>query len=435
METPDHETPERNKAVSSPRPDRENADQREVGLVDLLVVVARHRDFLKKSVIVCTVAAFVTALFLSNTYTSSAKMIRETQSEMPSGLGGGLAALQGLGINLGGMTEGLSPEAFPEILYSRDVQYMVARDTFSFPEHERPMTYFEYHSQSSALQDAIGVVAEYTLELPGKLVEGLHGSTSETEADTDREQGLTHLTEDQERTLRSLSDLIYNSVDQDSGIMTISVATESPRLSFEMVESVIRHLDARIREIRTEKARQNLRFLETRFEQAQAELRQAEEQLDSFVDQNQSIASAKLRTEQERLQRQVRFKSEVYSELQAKVTQAEIDLQRSEPVLTVVEQPAISSEPSAPNRRLIVLLGVVLGGLIGIGGAFVSNAVEEKKDSDEEEKWQEVKEALSPLISMRDRLAAFRNGSNGDVPSGKNSNEEDDAIMETRQTE
>jgi capsular polysaccharide biosynthesis protein len=435
METPDRKKDGRNQpANSSDEGTNGLGREREVGLVDLLVILARHRRFLKRSVIVCTAVAFVAALFLPNTFTSSAKMIRETQSEVPGGLGGGLSALQGLGINLGGMTEGLSPEAFPKILYSRDVKYVVARDTFSFPGEERRMTYFEYHSQSNAFQEALGTVKEYTIGLPGKLVRELHGGTSDEATDADDTvRGPTNLTKDQERALLSLGDLIYNSVDQDSGIMTISVQTKSPRLSFELVDSVIRHLDARIREIRTEKARQNLQFLEDRFEKARDDLRRAEEKLDDFLDQNQNIASAKLRTEQERLQRQVRFKSEVYSELQAKVTQAEIDLQRSEPVLTVVEQPAISNEPSSPNRRLIVMLGVVLGGLVGIGGAFVLNTFDEKRDSDEEEKWNEVKEALSPVLSLRDRLSFSREGSTSNGSSTNHAERDPDTSTETRQ--
>src|SRR5690606_29211635 len=119
------------------------------------------------------------------------------------------------------------------------------------------------------------------------------------------------------------------------------------------------------------------------FAGAEKELRDAENALARFDDRNNNPNSARLRTERDQLQRQVTFASQLYSDLQAQRTQAQIELQRSQPVVTVLEYPAVPVEPSGPNRKLIVLLSLVLGAAIGVGLAFVKAAIE-KQSADEE---------------------------------------------------
>jgi len=53
-------------------------------------------------------------------FTAKVKLIREIESEGSRGLVGGLAALRGLGISIGGSTAGLTPDAFPQITTSRE---------------------------------------------------------------------------------------------------------------------------------------------------------------------------------------------------------------------------------------------------------------------------------------------------------------------------
>jgi uncharacterized protein involved in exopolysaccharide biosynthesis len=137
--------------------------------------------------------------------------------------------------------------------------------------------------------------------------------------------------------------------------------------------------------------------MEERFTEVEQELRVAEEELATFVDRNSGIQSARLETERERLQRQVSFKSELYQQLQAQVTQARIELQRSEPVITVVEESVPPMERSAPQRTLIVLLSLILGGFIGLGAAFVSAFLSNtEEDTEEQEKLEEIRARLIP---------------------------------------
>jgi uncharacterized protein involved in exopolysaccharide biosynthesis len=83
--------------------------------------------------------------------------------------------------------------------------------------------------------------------------------------------------------------------------------------------------------------------------------------------------------------------------MQAQMTQAEIELQRSEPVITVVEKPLPPLEKSSPNRKLIVILSLFLGGGLGVGLAFINSFIGNmEQDEEEKGKLQEIKNAFIP---------------------------------------
>jgi uncharacterized protein involved in exopolysaccharide biosynthesis len=327
--------------------------------------------------------------------------VREAQEDMPSGLSGGLAALQGFGINIGGASSGLTPQAYTEILGSREVRLAVVRDTFYFADEDRTTTFVDYVDRPPGL---IGTILKYTIGLPGTIMEALQGderTAVETQSGT-----RVYPTEAEEEAIKAIGDRISSSVDQETGLMSVSATAGEASLAAGLTESFLQHLTDRVSAIRTEKARRNLAFMEDRFTEVEQELRAAEEELATFVDRNSGIQSARLETERERLQRQVSFKSELYQQLQAQVTQARIELQRSEPVITVVEEPVPPLRRSAPRRMLVVLLCLILGGILGLAGAFVKSFLDSTEDDAEEnEKLEEIKKSLVPA-KLRSKVRA-----------------------------
>jgi uncharacterized protein involved in exopolysaccharide biosynthesis len=374
-----------------PAPQRPYAED-EVSLLDILLVIARNKQLILRTVLVFTVLGVVYALLAAEEFTSEAKVIREAEQEMSSGLSGGLSALQGFGINLGGARSGLSPEAFPEILTSREVRLAVVRDTFAFADEERRMTLVEYVNQPPGFW---GQVANYTIKLPWTLRKAL-SSEPQRPAGTDDAGEPIYPTREEEEAMKAVNDMVSSSINQENGLMTVAVTTHDPQLSADVAQSFLRHLTDRIHTIRTEKARQNLAFVEDEFAQAQDELQAAEEELASFMDRNQSISSERLRIEQERLRRQVQFKVDLYSELQAQLTQAELELQRSAPVTTVVEAPVPPMNRSAPRRKFIVVIALLVGSILGIAGAFAKTYVASvEEDTEEKEKLSEIRSEIS----------------------------------------
>jgi uncharacterized protein involved in exopolysaccharide biosynthesis len=382
--------------MSADRPGHGPPRDDEVSLLDILLVLARHKTLIVRTVLVFTLLGVTYALVAPEEYTSEARVVREAQTEggdLPGGISSG--ALSGFGINLGGSASGLTPAAFPDVLTSREVRLAVVRDTFRFPDAERSMTFVDYANRPPGV---VGYVLDYTLWLPWTLKEKLGQAISESPAPAGTTEAGEPLipNEEEDEALKAISEMISSSVDEETGIMTISVTAGGSQLAASLSESFLDQFTTRVREIRTEKVQERLQFVEGRFEEAEQELEAAEERLAQFLERNQNPTTATLQFRRDRLQRQVSFKEQLYSELQSQLTQTRLDLQRRQPVVTVVEEPVPPFQNSAPQRTKVVLLSLVLGGILGIGSALVRDYVKNQDDEEEREKISELQHHLSP---------------------------------------
>jgi uncharacterized protein involved in exopolysaccharide biosynthesis len=369
----------------------------EVSLLDILLVLARHKTLIVRTVLVFTLLGVTYALLAEEEFTSEARVVREAQQEGGGSLPGGISsgALSGFGINLGGSASGLTPAAFPDVLTSREVRLEVVRDTFRFSDTERPMTFVDYANRPPGL---LSTVLDYTLWLPWTL-KGMVGraiSRSPVPAGTTDTGEPLISSEEEDNALKAVGNMISASVDEETGLMTISVTASGPQLASDLAESFLDHFSTRVREIRTEKVRERLQFVEGRFEEAEQELETAEEQLAQFLERNQNPTTATLQFRRDRLQRQVSFKEQLYSKLQSQLTQTRLDLQRRQPVVTVVEKPVPPMSRTSPQRTFIVLIALLFGGVMGVGSAFVRAFLVSAENRDgEREKIEEIRQALT----------------------------------------
>ena len=354
-------------------------------LLDLVASLAKHKTLIVRTALVMTLLGVVYALAASEEYTSNAQVVREAQENASAGLSsiGGLGALRGLGFSLGGMSNGLSVTAFPNVLQSREVRLAVVRDTFSFPDEPRPMTFVEYVSRPPGW---FGVILKYTLRLPWTLKAALLPSDPPSASTGDGASDTLVLTEAEAKALEKIQSMVSVSVNDESGLMTIAVTAGSPELATVLTKRFIDHLSARVREIRTENVTDQLGFVEERFKEAEGELKAEEEELAQFLERNQNPTTAFLRFQRDRLQRQVSFKEQLSSEIQSQLTKTRVDLQRRQPVLTVVEEPVAPLRRSWPARSLIVVLSLIFGAAAGVGGALLIEAIKHNAEPGDYEK-------------------------------------------------
>lgn len=367
-------------------------------MLDLGVVIARQRRVIVVSVLVALVVGVVVALLSPKSYVAEAKLAPSSTGST----GGALSALRSFGLSLG-EDEIVSPSVYPDIVGSPDFLLALARDTFYIAEEGRPMTLVEYYGRRSWL----------SYLNPLNWLSGDEGAPVR-----DLYSGALILpTEEEYEAIRELREVLSASekaggglLKEGPGVITVRAETDDPYLSAAIVERAIRHLQAAINRIKTEKARQDLEFLERKFAQVEAELRQAENELARFLDANRNPQTAQLRAEMERLQRQVSFKEQLYRELQLQKTQAEIQVQKEAPVLSIVQPPVPPDEPSGTSRKLIVLLFLFLGVFVGLGLAFVNHWLSRPPSDDEERRKVEEVRALFRPATWWGEVKALVNG-------------------------
>lgn len=397
----------------------------EITLMELLVTLSRGRGLIILSVVGIGLLGALYSVTTPSEYTAESKVIREATGEggggLPSGLGG---ITQGLGIDIGGGSVGLTPGSYPEIATSREVRLAVARDTFYFPSTGRRTTFVNHVNQPAGL---FSQVLSYTVYLPWTLkraVGSLIRGEERRPAGTDSTGTVIYPTEEEEEAIQALEDMISASVAQSgaleegSGLMTVSTSSGNPTLAARLNERFIDHLRTRVRELRTENTRKSLKFIEERFDEVDQELDTAENRLAEFLERNRSVLAGgnepQLEFRRERLRREVRFKEQLYGQLQKQVTQTRLKLQKEQPVVTVAERPTPPTNPSAPNRTLNVVLALFLGGLFGVGATFFRSAMRNQEDGEEgEEQMQEVRESWKPsgvVEGVRDELGMEESG-------------------------
>jgi uncharacterized protein involved in exopolysaccharide biosynthesis len=377
-----------------------------VDLLDLALVLVEERWLIAKIVLASALLGAVLAIAPSAEYRSEAQLAPEGQQTNGNG---GLSSIRQLGLDLGG-AGGLGSASYPTVLKGRSVRLRTVRDTMQIARLDTSYVLADYLTRPRGfVERSIDFVARYTIGLPRRLLKafeedvdargGASGEAGGAGEGTPSKGGApAYPTRDEERAIRRLESMMQVSRSTATGFITVSARTGDPKLSSQIVSRLVHHFEDRVGEIRTEKARENLAFIEGQFEEAERELRRAEERLATFVDRNTGLQTAALRTERDRLQRQVSFKEELYRNLQSQLTEARLSLKRSEPVVTTIEEAVPPLYPSGPNRMIYLLGMIVLGGggavALVLGRTFIASRMEKSEEA--RAKVRELRNALIP---------------------------------------
>lgn len=282
------------------------------------------------------VTALGAALLRGPQYSALAAFVPQVGDATPSGLAG-LASQ--LGVQIGG-SRGESIEFYARLLKSQEIL------------REAATTHYEVRlADGDTLRGTLPALLGFGAETDPKAVR---------------------------RAVRLLDQQTAVSLDTKAGVIGLRTLSPWP----EMAVALNRRLLDLVGEFNVRKRQSQAgaerAFLQTRLESAGRELREAEDALARFTGANRSFAGAPLLTlEQERLQRQVDLRQQVYVALAQSFERARLDEIRNTPVLTVVDPP----EGSARSARNLILtgiggamLGALLGGVIALGRSLVIRA-------------------------------------------------------------
>ena len=382
-------------------------EEKTITLLDVLLVITRHRWAIIKVTAIATGIALLFAIFVAAEYRAWAKVVREQHSGERSSLAGGFAALRGLGVNIGGTAEGITVDTYPIILQSREIRLAVARTKYYFSDLKRTMTLVEYHHQPLSFgRRVLEGLKAVTIKLPRTIKRLLSGGDQDAFSGPNLPENFSIASKEEEESLEILSEQLSVNVEAGSGIMTVSIKTENPLLSALLAQQFIDRLTERIKAISSHQNETRLQFIRDRLAEASVELELAEGNLSRFVDRNRDPQTARLRTEMEQLQRTVDFKARVFGDLQVQYTQAEIDLDATRPVITLIEAPIPPIDPSGPNRKFIVVAGILLGLILGVGLAYMRDIGQSiRKGEGNEEIWSQIRAELPPGSRLRRRLS------------------------------
>jgi uncharacterized protein involved in exopolysaccharide biosynthesis len=274
-----------------------------------------------------------------------------------------------LGISADAGDAGQSPQFYVELLSSREILRPVAESQFRVIKEGRPVL--------------IDLVTWY----------GLAGKP--------RPKAL-------EDAIRELRGRITAAPSLKTGIVALSVVDASPVISQAIASRLLAQM-ARFNEMRRhQSASAEREFTATQLAESDAQLRAAENRLKSFLELNRQYAtSPTLSLEQERLQREVAMRQQLYTSTALAYQQVKVDELRDAPTISIIEPPEI---PTTPNPRgllkaivLGTLVGLTLGALLAFLREYFANAQALTPDEGEEYRalkralWQEIRAPFRAL--------------------------------------
>jgi uncharacterized protein involved in exopolysaccharide biosynthesis len=280
------------------------------------------RAFLELSALLGTVGIVVALVAYTLTprqYTSTSAVVAAQDARQPAG--GALGALGALGLSAGGSMT--SPQFLASLLSSRDVLTAVLNRRFVAPgSHD-----------SLPLVDILTKHTHPTLDEFARARDALNGS-------------------------------IATDADPRTSVVGLAVTLRDPALARAVNAALITQADSSNQAMHRQQAAGRRMFVEQRLAIAQSQLRGAEEQLRSFRQANVVRSSPTLQLQEERLQREIMSRQDVYTSLARDYEQALQDEARNLPSISIFVTPDLPWRKSRPRGLFFVVAGAAAGVLV-----------------------------------------------------------------------
>lgn len=327
-------------------------------LLQVLTVLIRHRWKVVGSLVAVFLVIGVLRVLSPVTYTSQASFMSQT-----GGGGGGMGALAGVasrfGISVSSGSGGQSPRFYAALLRTPWLTEQAV--TSRYRPDSLPAAALPDGGPEPDVGEAATLVELYGIERPVRQAEV--GSAA-----------------------GRLRENMSVTVSDETGVVTVKVTTPWPAVSQQVVLRLIELVNQFNSQTRQSQASAQAQFIQGRLREIEQELRAAEDSLEQFLERNVGWQqSPELRFEQQRLQRRVDLKQEVFTSLSARYEEARIEEVRSTPVVTTVNPPKVPLGPDGSPLMMQVVLGLIVGVTIGVVWSFGSEFARSVQDEEDEE--------------------------------------------------
>lgn len=349
---------EENKNYTSPTP-ASNPEEQEIDLLDLLRKVIAIRKTLYKAAGIGLVVGIIIAFSIPRQYTVSVTLAPEMGSDAKSN---GLASMAASFLGASAMSstpDALNATLSSEIVSSTPFLLELFDTRIQTLDGELDTTLVAYlDEQRNSWMGAV-------LTAPGMAIGAIKGLFTE-EPDTVAILNPFQLTKEESKKVESLRKNILADIDKKTGITTLSVTLQDPKVTAMVADSVVAKLQQYIINYRIAKAKEDCTYLEQLYKERQQEYYDAQQRYARYVDANKSLVLQSVRTEQERLQNDMNLAYQVYSQVAQQLQVARAKIQEEKPVFAVIEPATVPLQAS--NSRKIMVIGMVFLALVGTLG-------------------------------------------------------------------
>lgn len=344
--------------------------EEEEGL-DIMALVRSLWDG-RKTILIVTgifiVLGLVAAITMKRTYTVSTTMVPQMSSSRSSSLAS-LASLAGMDLGMTQTSE-LSPLVYPQIVSSVPYRVELMHAPLHFEKADTAVSLLTY-AKDYMKPGVMATIKKYTIGLPFLLLSKLSKPKDvvlpgDWSAEGSSEPRPYTVTKDEEKMLKYLATAVNLAVDKKEGYLTLTVNGMEPVQTADLAIKAQELLQAEVTRFRTEKAEDELKYIQERYNEVKKEAESYQASLAVLTDRSQSMTTSRARLERERLQTKYAVSSAVYSELAKQLETAKMKVKRDTPILTVVQPVTVPTKPSN-SRAKTLIIWTFLGGILGCG--------------------------------------------------------------------
>lgn len=359
--------------------------EEEIDLIELAMKLWDKRRFIVKCGLIGLAVGIVVALSIPKEYQASVTLVPESAGARGGSSMGALAALAGFGggvVNAGGrdaVYPGLYPDVVSSVPFALDLSEVVLPTGIKDNEQLTLKQILTEHTSRPWWSVIMG--------LPGRVAGMLGGTTPDVQASAVAKSSISvdsladnieliqpnsmHLTKGQNGLVGLVNSCVNVSVDTKTQLIKISVTMQDALAAASLADTVANRLTDFVTAYRTNKARHDLAFARQINQEAQQRYYEAQQAYAKAVDRNQGIVLRSAAIDLERLQNEATLAYSLYNSTSQQVQMAEVKVQESTPVFTVMQPAVVPFNAAKPRVMMIIVAFTFLGVFGALGYALI----------------------------------------------------------------
>lgn len=331
--------------------------QEEIDLLEILKTIWEGRKTVVKFLIVFGLLGVFIAVFSAKEYIASTTLMPQTSDSKVGGNLGGLAAIAGINLG-GGATESIPPTLYPKIAQSVPFQRELLKTYLKFSNVEKEVTYQEYYDKYTKF-NLLKAIKEYTIGLPEKIIASIKSDNEViTEVNND---SIYRITENESKLFKKIQEQLILENNKKDGFVKISFSMPEALAAAQMTKKAQMILQEAITNFKIEKAKQELNFMQQRYNEVKLDFEKKQATLANYKDRNQGLITSRSQSYLRRIESEYNLAFNLYSELAKQLETQKIKVKENTPVFTVIEPVSVPVYKSKPKRLLIISVWIFLG--------------------------------------------------------------------------
>lgn len=335
------------------------AEREEIRLLPMLRELWRGRHIIIFSAFVGAVVAAFVVLLTPKEYTARCEFIQQSSSTNISPRITSLASLAGITLPSLEQVEVLPASLYENIVFSEPFLEELIHYPLYFESCGREYTLLEYLAQDK--------------ESDRGLREWIKSQRQRRQSPT----GGRRLSEEEYEAVKYLHSHICVEYDVADGYVSVETTLPAAVAAAELAECVVRDLENRVIELKIERVKSNMLFIEARYEDAKENLDSLQRVRARYMDANRNISTHSAMTTLERIDTEYNLARGLYEELAIQLEQARIQVREQTPILSIFSPVTVPFKPSKPRRMIIFITFVASGFIVGAVVVFTMRAIAE----------------------------------------------------------